>query len=100
MNSLDCKTRNDIYLYLVSNLEYISEKPVVGDYTQMLGFRQKMMVHQVWYNTMSNKWAFHVSDDTFTGTPNMGEYDTFPELLEGVVTIYAKLWNRNDASSF
>lgn len=95
MDSNLCKTREDIYIYLVSNLEYVSEKVTVGNYRQVLGFRQKMWISQVWYNETDKRWGFHVSDHNeiiFNCNPNMGEYNSFPELLEGVTNQYALRW--------
>ena len=92
MKAKDCKTKDDIYMYLVSNLNSINDNVNVNNYKQILGFRDKMMVHQVWHNIETSKWAFHASDNEFIGNANMGEYNTFIELLEGVITQYAQLW--------
>lgn len=92
MDSNQCKSRDDIYLYLVSNFQYIFENINVGDYKQILGFRQKMVCSQVWYNDKTKKWAFHVSDDEFTGLANMGEYNSFIELLNNIVDKYVHIW--------
>lgn len=59
---------------------------------QVFGFRQSMFVSQVWYNKCTHKWAFHVSDDGYSGVPNLGEYDSYAELLYGVANFYAKRW--------
>jgi hypothetical protein len=99
MNSHDCKTKDDILLYMISNFRFVPGNVLVGEYRQVLGFRQNMQISQVWFNKNTNKWAFHVSDDEFTGTPNMGEYDTFADLMHGVSTIYAKRWPIRDEPS-
>ncbi len=92
MDSLNCKSKHDVYVYLISNLTYIHEDVIVGDYKQVMGFRQKLYISQVWHNSKTNKWAFHVSDDAFAGAPNMGEYDSLLNLLDGVADQYVRLW--------
>lgn len=93
MDAKDCKNKNDVVVHLMSNLNYIADNNVfVGDYQQLFGFRRLFMISQVWYHHKNHTWAFHVSDDEFTGEPNMGVYDTLPQLLDGVADIYVKNW--------
>ena len=73
MNTLDCKTKDDILLYMISNLRFVSGKVMVGDSMLVLGFRQSMQISQVWFNKSTNKWAYHVSDVEYMGVPNLGE---------------------------
>lgn len=100
MNSSDCKTKDDILLYMISNLRIVPGKVMVGEYRQVLGFRQSMNISQVWYHKSTKKWAYHVSDDEFTGIPNMGEYNSFADLMHGVSCFYEKRWPiRNEPST-
>jgi hypothetical protein len=92
MDASDCKTKDDILLHLISNLNFVSGEVLVDDYQQCLGFRRWMCTSQVWYNKTTKKWAYHVSDDAFKGDPNMGVYDSLAELLYGVSNFYANLW--------
>jgi hypothetical protein len=92
MDSIHCKSKNDIYIYLVSNLADIKNNIFVGDYKQIMGFRKNLFISQVWYNDKTNKWGFNVSDDEFIGVCNMGEYDSFLQLLEGVANQYVFHW--------
>ncbi len=92
MRAEDCKTVDDIMLHLVSHLEWIDEDVKVGPWVQKMGFRRSLTVTQVWYNTETNEWAFHVGDDGYTGTPNMGIYPSFTDLLNGVAQKYYIYW--------
>ena len=96
MNTLDCKTKNDILLYMISNLRFASGKVMVGDSMLVLGFRQSMQISQVWFNKSTKKWGYHVSDVEYTGVPNLGEYNSFADLLYDVSTFYAKRWHIRD----
>ena len=93
MDPSECKTKDDVLFHLVSNLTYIYEDKFAGEYRQVLGFRRSFSVSQVWRNRTSGTWAYHVSEDAFDGVANIGEYDTFGELLDRVADVYAKLWN-------
>ncbi len=93
MDVKDCKTIDDIVLYLVSSLQFININVQYKDWKQVLGFRRAMMIHQVWYNKESGLWAFHVSDqDDFNENPNMGTYTSLTNLLHKVSEHYKTLW--------
>ena len=55
MNSSDCKTKDDILLYMISNLKFVPGNVMVGDSMQVLGFRQSMQISQVWFNKNTKK---------------------------------------------
>ena len=92
---------DDIALYLVSRLDWLEDdaRDYEGDWTQVMGFRRAFQAHQVWRSS-AGKFAFHVSDGMgsdeaeFHGEGNMGTYDTFTQLLNGVSTQYHELWTR------
>lgn len=92
MRAEDCKTADDVMQHLVSSLQWIDADVRTGSWVQKMGFRRSYFISQVWYNTETGEWAFHVSDDTFTGSPNMGIYPSFTELMCGVTQKYATLW--------
>jgi hypothetical protein len=94
MRPQDCKTKEDILIYLVTNLNYIHDEVRVGDYQQIMGFRLSLCISQVWYNHLTTKWYYHVDRDMgeFTGDANMGEYISLLELLNGVTDRYYDLW--------
>lgn len=93
MRAEDCRSVDDIMQHLASQLQWIDEEIKVGSWVQKFGFRRYYFISQVWYNTETKKWAFHVSDDKYTGEPNMGVYESFTELLLGVSQKYSILWN-------
>jgi hypothetical protein len=76
-------------------MEYIDEDIRIGDYKQVLGFRRQMMKSQVWLNMKTDTWGFHVTEYTFDGIPNMGEYNSFTELLESITKLYFDNWKFN-----
>ena len=93
MDVIDCKTKDDIILYLVSNFNYATDKIYRDDFILIMGFRRAFCCHQVWYSKLQNMYAFHIEDqDEFNGNPNMGLYNSFYELLDGVADIYYKKW--------
>ena len=87
-----CQSVDDIVVHLVANLAWIDEDVAVGVWRQRFGFRRGPWTSQAWHNTVTNEWAFHVSDGAFTGMANMGTYDTFHEMLHGVAGLYEKSW--------
>ncbi len=93
MRAEDCKSVDDIMQHLVSHLQWIDEDVKVGPWVQKMGFRRYYFRSQVWYNAETEQWAFHVSEDEYMGTPNMGIYPSFTHLLQGVAQKYSSLWN-------
>ncbi len=96
MRAADCKSRDDVMQHLVSELQWIDKEVNVGQWIQKMGFRRHHFTSQVWYNTTTKVWAFHVSDDDFSGEPNMGIYVSFTDLLLGVAQKYTSLWKLQD----
>jgi hypothetical protein len=92
MRAEDCKSTDDVVQHLASELKWIDEEVKVGTWVQKMGFRRSFVISQVWYNNDTKKWAFHVSDDEYSGEPNMGSYQSFTDLLSGVAQKYASLW--------
>ena len=92
MRAENCKTFDDVIQHLVSHLKWIDEDVKVGTWIQKMGFRRALFISQVWYNTETKEWAFHVSDDAYMGIPNMGIYPSFTDLLLGVAKKYTSLW--------
>lgn len=104
MKAEDCKTKDDILLHLVYHLEPVNEIVVIEDFTQIMGFRRAFHITSVWYSKLQNKYASHVASDddleqSFIRNPNLGLYDSFYELLDGVATIYSKKWLKNDVAT-
>lgn len=92
MDAEHCVTPDDVMVHLVSHLQWIYEDVVVGDWQQRFGFRRSLTTSQVWHNRKTGQWGFHVSNDAFTGVPNIYVSDTFTTLLEEVVSFYVKAW--------
>jgi hypothetical protein len=93
MRAEDCKSADDVMVHLVSHLQWVDEDVKVGPWTQKMGFRRFSFISQVWYNNETKEWAFHVSEDEYTGVPNMGIYPSFTGLLHAVAQRYASRWN-------
>ena len=97
MQAGDCETKNDVLVHLVTWLEYVREDIRVGDWKQFMGFRRAFHYSEVWYNHKTTKWCCHTTSgqqhDLFTGSgANLGEYNSLPELLDGVADRYCKAW--------
>lgn len=94
MDAKDCRTLEDIIVFLVSNLKWCDNPTAVDGWKQIMGFRRAFCIHQVWKSD-DNHFVFHVDDYEGwdpTTEPNMGRYDSFMDLLQGVAKRYHKLW--------
>lgn len=92
MDPSSCKSHDDIVAYLISSLKPVDSNEIHGDWVQKFGFRRAMMIHQVWHHSKTGTWTFHVSDEGFNGSPNMGTYPSLSELLKEVAYKYKDLW--------
>lgn len=96
MQASDCETKNDVLVHLVTWLEYVRGDIRLGDWKQLMGFRRGFAISEVWYNNNTTKWCWHTTTcdhDMFTGSDaTMGEYNSLPELLDGVADRYCKMW--------
>ena len=97
MQAIDCESKNDVLVHLVTWLEHVREDILVGDWKQLMGFRRAFCYSEVWYNHKTTKWCWHTTDgqqhDLFTGgNATMGEYSSLPKLLDGVADRYCKMW--------
>ncbi len=96
---IECvKSKEDVEWYLVNALEKCNDPSVyVHDgrtYSQFFGFRRAFSIHGVFRSDDGKKYGFHVSDDGWDGqnAPNLGLYDSYAELLQGVAIKYSKRW--------
>lgn len=104
----ECKSSEDIYNYLEHNLiplyEYIEE--TIHDNIWIIKYtcKQVYCYNIVFYNKLTNAYAFHIIDEDdynyeheykYYDFPNMGKYLTYAELLEGVSGKFCKLWKLN-----
>lgn len=81
-----CKNVDDVVKFLVHRLIWIPEPPTQLGWTQQFGYRCAYYNQQVWYHAESGRYAFH-SDKPYwnpKSEPNLGMYNTFHSLLEGV----------------
>jgi hypothetical protein len=99
----ECKTKKDIYEFIS---EYLQLNPIEGEHIETIdneiwniisGFRRAFSYHNVFVNKKTQQYAFHVSDgDNYKqrndGFPNFGKYNSYDEMMEGVVDKYAILW--------
>jgi hypothetical protein len=92
MQAEDCKTVDDVLLHLVSHLQWVHGEVCVDDWKQLLGFRRSLQTSQVWHNVSTGLWGYNVSDDEFTGSPNLRTAPTFSQLLQDVAAFYARFW--------
>ena len=88
--------RRDIRQHVFGNMQMFdapepTENPA---WVQLAGTRIGFHVHGVYYNETSKKYAFDVNEtwDELT-FPNMGQYDSYEELEDGVVETYAGMWH-------
>jgi hypothetical protein len=89
----------EIKEYLLDFLEPVENDKVKfykdKEWVQIFGFRRAFNIHGVYICNKTNEHAFHVDeDDWFPGTePNLGVYESFDSMIDGVSKRYAKLWN-------
>jgi hypothetical protein len=93
-------TKHDIKQYIVTWLEpVLNDSNKYQNWTQVFGFRRGFVIHGVYVNDKTKEYAFHVIDpdsyNTYNNFPNLGSYDSYETMLEGVVDKYAKLWGIN-----
>ena len=107
----DCKCIEDIEEHLVENLrmcdDIVSTKAFKMNgkevtFKQIQGFRRAFCIHGVYKASIldenekcKNLYAFHVSESTEHGFPNMGIYTSMSELIREAATIHARLWKLN-----
>jgi hypothetical protein len=65
------------------------------EWVQIFGFRRAFTIHGVYICKTTNEHAFHVDEeDWFIGTePNLGVYESFDSMIDGVSKKYAELWS-------
>ena len=95
------KTHTEIVEYLTSWLEIIPDSSRVHLYDnrqwiQTHGFTRAFHIHAV-FKSDTDQYCFHVKDknepDDVIFIPNMGVYDDWESMIQGVATLYSKSWN-------
>ncbi len=101
MNVHEIKNIKDIEWYIITNLKYNENGPVVIHngikYKSMMGFRRSYYISELYKQIDGNKVGFHIWSDTddvadfkeFT----LGLYNSVSECITGVSKIYAEKWN-------
>jgi hypothetical protein len=60
------------------------------------GFTRAFHIHAV-FKSDTDQYCFHVKDknepDDIDFVPNMGVYDDWESMIQGVATLYSKSWN-------
>lgn len=96
------ETKEHVRKYLWSWLQPVSQSEtnvtVMFENNQWImsyGFRRADCYHQVFVNTTTGEYGFNADNSDWDGNQecNMGTYSSFDEMLEGVSTKYAQLWN-------
>jgi len=101
----NCKTKEDIKEWLKKELKPVVPEPSTDDilidannisWMQIYGFKRGFHLHAVFKS--ENKFCFDsrepFDDDTYKNwLPNMGEYNSMDDLIEGVSELYYKCWN-------
>ena len=93
------QTLDDIKDYLNSWLVPVLDDSVTPfdfkgtQWRQTHGFKRGFCMHQVFSNGES-RFAFHVDDEDWNETddPNMGIYDSWSEMINGVAMKHAIAW--------
>lgn len=96
MEASSCKTDDDIIKFLVSHMIWNPDPPAQRDWVQQFGFRHYYWIQQVWFNPATGQYAFHSDEfDSWDAdtTPNLGMYNSFHEMLQGVAETYQRRWN-------
>ena len=95
------QTLDDVKEYLTSWLAIVQDdnaEPIdfQGDeWFQTHGFRRGFMKHQVFSESKNHRFTFHVTEEGgWDGTkePNMGVYDSWIDMIDGVAMKYAIAW--------
>ena len=93
-----CDKKDDIIKFIVSRLIWIPDPPVIDGWRQEFGYRQAYWTQQVWHHPATNRYAFHSDEfDVWNpaSEPNLGMYESFEDMLNGVAQKYHDLWNKN-----
>lgn len=101
MRVSDIRTRADVKNWLLEELTLapkVTPRKVTikGDssWEVVAGFRRAFHRHEVFFNTASNQYAFHVSEfEELSDFPNIGTYSSYDEMIDGAVDHFASMWN-------
>ncbi len=95
MEASECKASDDVVKFLTSRMMWIPHPPTQKGWVQQFGYRHYYWIQQVWFNPATDQYAFHSDEfdswDT-TKLPNLGMYNSFQEMLQGVANYYVRLW--------
>lgn len=113
LKSYTCKTLEDVYNLLEEKVIpiYGSVEELINGQIWMLKwqFTQSFLYNNIYFNKLTNKYAYHIIDsDEFNygynciyfNFPNMGQYSTYAELLEGVSKKLYKLWKLDTTEKY
>lgn len=102
MEASSCKTTDDVMKFLTSHMMWIPDPPTQKGWIQQFGYRHYYWIQQIWFNPATGQYAFHSDEfdswDTNT-PPNLGMYNSFQEMLQGVANIYLQKWNVSPAEA-
>ena len=96
-----CKTKEDIGKFIFGSMRYYTQEPkdiIDGEtWIIMYGFRIGTHCHNIFFNAITKEYAFHASlVKLYTHRnirfPNFGRYNTYDEMVVGVVDQYANIW--------
>jgi hypothetical protein len=88
----------EVKKYLLDYLEEVKSDTVKfykdKEWVQIFGFKRAFYIHGVYICKTTNEHAFHVDEqDWFSGTePNIGVYESFDSMIDGVSKRYAERW--------
>lgn len=88
---------NDVKEYLTTWLQVITPPSVITyngvSWSQSYGFKRGFNIHGVFTNNANDVFAFHAAEDgDMHNFPNLGTYESFDTMIDGVARRYCKLW--------
>jgi len=106
LSPYSCKTREDVYNFIKQDLQPVKKEEeveeVINDelWNVTHGFRYGFNYHNLFYNSKTEEYAFHISNDCqyerrHENFPIFGRYNSYDEMIEGIVDKYCKLWKIN-----
>lgn len=98
----ECKTIQDIHAFIIKHLKHRCNQPceMIQDELWIIiaGFRIDLHCHNFYINNATQEYAVHDSNVKLYehhnyGFPNLGRYNTYSDMIIGVVNKYAELWH-------
>lgn len=98
MDPSECLCEDDVYLHLVSWLQWVDHpQPVMGEWKQVLGFRRAMCNTSIWKHA-DGRYGMHASDEIMVEGHgfNLGTANNLQGILAQASKTYARVWKRRN----